>query len=80
MIGMVQKHRNYKNNVVKKKMEEERFIHTRVQKSIRGNLRISADGFPRMDFCLLQNIFCLFIFILLLLSSIIQQFSLAQVR
>jgi len=70
-------------------MEEERFIHTRVQKSIRGNLRISADGFPRVDFCLLQvhnglfpswNVFCLFIFILLLLSNIIQQFSLAQVR
>ena len=29
-------------------------IHTRVQKSIRGNPRISADGFPRMDFRLLQ--------------------------
>ena len=28
--------------------------HTRVQKSIRGNPRISADGFPRMDFRLLQ--------------------------
>ena len=56
MLGMVQKHRNYKNNVVKKKMEEERFsaITFLREKSIRGDLRISADGFPRMDFCLLQ--------------------------
>ena len=49
MIGMVQKHRNYKNNVVKKKMEDERFS---AKTFIRESRNPFAEilGFPRMDF------------------------------
>ena len=49
MIGMVQKHRNYKNNVVKKKMEEERFSAKTFISECR-NPFAEIFGFPRMDF------------------------------
>ena len=49
MIGMVQKHRNYKNNVVKKKMEEERFSAKTFIRECR-NPFAEILGFPRMDF------------------------------